>query len=280
MDISILISLVGLVITVASLAYAIYVTRESRREKELVFEVLPPSPLAQVLARKTGYSIKILYEQPGQPPEQLDSVFIQYLRFANVGRVPIRQEDIVEPVLVQIMGCRVLDIAIAAIKREVCQTAIEPLIAHPDVATARLQFKFLDHGDGGLIQIVTDKATVDITMLGAVLEMPGGIREVQTNRSLSNPISSLVAVSVQFATLLAVFVVYVKFLRNFQGIGFNGPSNEVWRNIEIVFLGTLSAMVPPLILVLVQRFRMVAERRLTSALLKPPEWYSKRAIDD
>ena len=282
MDLSTALGLLGLVLAIVSLGYAIFVTRASRREKELVYEVLPPLPLAQVISRETGYSIKILYEQPGQPPEQLDSVFVQYVRFGNIGRVPIMQEDIVDPIKINVDGARVLDIAIASTKRQTAHVSIGAPSEDGEVISAELGFKFLDFGDGGLIQIVTDEPAKKVTMSGAVLVMPSGIRHVELD--VGGRIGVAVVRRWQILTFVLMIIYVTSFSDAFSDFFFRIVPHG-WRSGN---MGLMFALLSELIVIAIPIFALygiyivwekaiaIREARLRNVLLKPPVWYSKR----
>ena len=114
MNLSITIGIIGATLTLMSLLYAVYVTRRSRQEKLLVYDLLEPAPIAYAVSKESGHSIKLIYQKPDKAPESVDSVFIQYLRFINFGRVPIKKDDsaINDPIRIEISGGKVLDISI------------------------------------------------------------------------------------------------------------------------------------------------------------------------
>jgi hypothetical protein len=69
MDINLALGIIGTIVSVVSLVYAIYVTKQSKKEKELLFEILDPMPLVDTIPKDNRHSIKIIYERPNQPSE-------------------------------------------------------------------------------------------------------------------------------------------------------------------------------------------------------------------
>src|SRR5437762_3546893 len=94
MDINLTLAVIGVIVTLASLVYAIYVTKQSRREKILAYELLAPVPVADAISEHGGFSLKVVYERDDKSSVSIDGAFIQYLRFTNFGRVPITKEDL------------------------------------------------------------------------------------------------------------------------------------------------------------------------------------------
>ena len=107
-----IIGIVGGVIGVLGIIYTIYYGRRSQREKFLMYEISPPIALAQAFSPEDDYKLSVLFQRKGEPEEKIESVFTTFLKFANLGKEPIRGTDIApaNPLRVNIEGTRTLDI--------------------------------------------------------------------------------------------------------------------------------------------------------------------------
>lgn len=122
MDINLFLGISGLIISVISLIYAIYVKRISKRDKELVYETMLPAPVAEVIKGESGYSLKVIYERPDASPLYIEHAAVQYVRFTNFGTIPITRNDIpdVDPLRIELIGGQILDITLVSVTRDVC----------------------------------------------------------------------------------------------------------------------------------------------------------------
>jgi len=285
MDLGITLGILGTLLTLISLIYAVYVTKRSKREKALVFDVLPPAPIADVLSKESSYSVRILYEKPNSSPKTVQSVFVQYLRFMNYGQVSIRREDSAknDPICVEIIAGNVLDVSVASVTRDVCGIALGEIEFDQSESTAvidiqdakvdylgervtvAINFDFLDYLDGGLIQIITENPTSQALLKGTVIGMPEGImKKEQTKNSITWPDPGcVIPLIIEIATLIAVPFIY-KYLTG------------GWKGIWLLLL-PVAALVLPLALTLPVVFTL-ADRDVMRfpEHLRPPTWYQWR----
>ncbi|MEH1934822.1 MAG: hypothetical protein V7L14_14250 [Nostoc sp.] len=267
MDINLALAIIGIVVSVVSFIYAIYVTNQSKKEKELMFDVIDPMPLVDTIPKDNRHSIKIIYERPNQPSESVDSIFLQFLPFTNFGRVPIRKEDSAsyDPLRIEVQGGRVLDVALASVTREVSRITLNEIKQVDDKTIAVIDFDFLDYMDGGLIQVVSDSADVEVTLKGTIVGMPTGIKKVEPEKNsiIFPELGCVIPLIIQVGVLVAVPFIYRYITGN-------------WRNVWLLLLPILALILPialimPVILALLNRKTIQFPKRLS-----PPSWYNKR----
>lgn len=267
MDLGLTLGIIGTALTLISLIYAVYITRRSKREKELVYDVLEPAPIADAISKQSGYSIKIIYEKPNKLSETVESVFVQYLRFTNFGRVPIKRGDsaVNDPIRVEVKGSRVLDIAVASVTREVCDITLGDARHEDGRTVANINFDFLDYLDGGLIQIVTDSPDPTASLHGTVIGMPEGIRKGEKEKTsiIFPDAGCVIPLLIQVATLIAVPFLY-RYL--------TGSWDKAWLLLlPIAALILPVTLTMPVVIALLNR-----SARKFPKLLGPPSWYQWR----
>lgn len=179
MDINIIVGIAGFILTASSLLYAVYITKKSKREKSLVYEVMHPAPIATVIKSQSAYSLKVVYEKPNEAPVYIEHALVQYVRFTNFGRLPINKNDLaqMDPLRIEISGGKVLDISVIGVTRDICQIAVGTVKSDNTSTTATISFEFLDYLDGGLFQILSDNAKLQTSLKGTVVGMPEGIKK-------------------------------------------------------------------------------------------------------
>ncbi len=263
MDCNIVLGIVGVILGVVSLIYAVYVTRKTKREKQLAYEVLSPVPIADVVSKESGYSLKIVYERPGEDPKTIDSATLQYLRFTNLGRAPIRKDDLIQddPLRVVVKGGNVLDISIASVTRAVCGISLANLQQEINEAYAAIDLAFLDYQDGALVQILTDSIESAASFEGTIVGMPEGI--LQTKKVDGSDISGQGCIIPAFLQILAIAAVPFLY-RKWSG---------TWHNALLLFL-PVGALVLPLAITFLGTFLISPLRTIRfPEPLTAPIWY-------
>src|SRR6266571_502689 len=256
----------GIVLSVASIGYAVYVTRKSKREKRLAYELLPPLPIATVLSKESGYSLKVFYERPGQSPRPVQQAI---LRFTSFGQEPIRSVDNAheDPIRVEITGGAVLDAAVVAVTRPVCGVRIGDVVASGGVSTAIVSFDFLDHLDGAIVQVITDSQETGLSLRGTVIGMPGGIRkarETEDGQEVSGW-GCIIPLLVQVAALGAVPLLYHRLTGTWQHVWYLLLPVAALAIPLLLFLTTLMVLTPR------AEFRFPVR-------LSPPDWYTRHLM--
>ena len=181
MDILGIIGMVGGVIGVVGIVYTIYYGRRSQRKKLLVYEISRPIALAQAFSPEDDYKLSVLFQRKGSTEEKIESVFTTFLKFANLGKEPIRGSDIApaSPAKVSIKDTRTLDIQVAGITRKVNNVYLKNQVIKDEQASADVHFDFLDYQDGALIKILSVGNKGNISLTGDIIGMPEGINNVE-----------------------------------------------------------------------------------------------------
>lgn len=209
------------------LAYTIYYGRKGLKSKLLVYENSISIPLAQAFSPEDDYQLSVLFQRRGSTEEKIKSVYTTFLKFANLGKEPIRGADIApaNPVKVKIQGTRTLDIQIAGITRKVNNVSIINQVIGENEASAELYFDFLDYKDGALVKILTAGDEGQISLSGDIIGMPEGIKNVEEtsdNRS-EGSISGWSAIAVFIAALALTASIHYSVTGS-------------WKNVWLVFI--------------------------------------------
>jgi hypothetical protein len=262
--IGILLAVVGLVLTIVGLV----LTKRSRREKKLVYEVMSPVPVADVLQGKSAYSVRVVYEQPNAAPSYVDHAFTQFLRFTNFGRVPITKPDLAvgDSLRIEITGGNVLAATLVSETRNACKIVLHPLETdvNEDVTTIHLEFDFLDYLDGGIIQILTGSEHFRTSLLGTVIGMPDGITKIEIPERTELP---------QWGCALVIVSFLVAFGASFWA--FKYITGE-WVHSWVMLLPLASLMVPLGCLILLTYLLEPRKKFEFPEPLFPPQWYTMR----
>ncbi|MFN5514280.1 MAG: hypothetical protein ACK5CA_05910 [Cyanobacteriota bacterium] len=265
MDINLALGILGVLLSVVSIAYAIYVAIKSKREKMLLYDIASPAAIADIAPKESNHSIKIIYEKPGCPSETVDGVFVRFVRFTNFGRMPIRKEDLAysDPLRIEVTGGKILDMSLVSVVREVSRIKLGPVSELGNSSVAPIDFDFLDHMDGGLIQIVSDSLNTTVAMRGTVVEMPRGIKmgvPSYYSISIEGPAAALL-----FVTWLALLVATPFVFWVVMGS---------WANVWLMFVPIISLAFPLIVLVSVGALLGVSRRSAKfPSQLTLPRWY-------
>lgn len=270
MDINLIIGIIGLVLSVVGLAYAVYEKRRSKREKSLVYEVMPPVSAAEVIKGQGAYSLEVVYKCPGEEPVYIQNAMIQYVRFTNFGKIPITKDDIAkaDPLRLEIKttGGTVLNVSLVSVTRDVCQIVIGQPKQEDSITSVTLEFDFLDYMDGGLIQILSDTEEIETVLRGTIVGMPGGIRktEVVAGPSEISGRGCAIGIAVQVLALVAVPLIY-RFVTG-------SWDSEWWLALPV-----LALIMPSLVFFLISLVILEprTEFKFPERLLPPP-WYHLR----
>lgn len=280
MNISLWIGIIGTVLTFVSLIYAVYAARSSRREKRLVYELLEPVPIFEPLTGESRFHILIEFAgepEKSEPPKELKAgLYAHYVRFANVGREPIRRVDNVEsdPLRLEIFEAEVLDVSLVQSTRDVCAISLGEFELKAGGRTSRrIVFDFMDQTDGALLQVFTNNPEASIIIRGTIVGMPGGLtivnsieKEINQERVKKGCLGVII---LQVVAILAVPAIF----RSYMGS---------WKNWWVLLLPVVALMIPFMALILgslmaaLQHVRHRGYPIGMSWSLKPPDWYAKR----
>jgi hypothetical protein len=264
MDINLLIGIVGLVLSVGSLIYAVYVRNVSNLEKKLTYEVIPPVSVAEVIKGSGNYSLRVVYERPDNKPLYIENAYMQLLRFANFGKIPITKGDLAktDKLRIEIQEGSVLDISLSSVTRSACHIKLGKPTKVGNTVVAEIDFEFLDFLDGGLIQILSDTDRLKTTLRGTVVGMSEGIREKTIG---SEPVEvpnwgCAIGVLIEIGALALVPFIYQRIIGS-------------WNNIWVLAL-PIAALVGPFMLfyLIMTVFSLRDKSRFPKRLLAP-QWY-------
>src|SRR5574341_882794 len=240
MDINLILGIVGVALSIVSFLYAIHVTRTSKREKSLVYEVLEVVPIAQIISGQGAYSLQLLYNRPGNEPLRIEHAFVQYIRLTNFGRVAIRKEDLAstDPLRIEISPSKgqVLDISLSGVTRETCNVSVGKPEINDSIVVAKIDFEFLDYLDGCLIQVLSDTPRIETRLLGTIVGMPEGIM-VSPDTSDGTPVPAwgcVVFAVLELLSIAATAYLYRLIIGN-------------WNSIWVLFLPAIPLFVPAII---------------------------------
>lgn len=236
------IGLVGGLASIAALLIVIRYAFQYRRAKYLVYEVSKPVPLAMAASPEDTYKLSVTFQREGEPEERLESVFVRFLRFANVGREPVRRADIApaNPLRVEVQRVRTLDIGLVATSRPVNAVAVSNQSVSESTSSANVSFDFLDSQDGAVIRVLTVGGTGTLRLCGDIIGMPHGIKDVDEVRSRG----WLNRLGCALGTLLVLSSFVLSFVAFYWVTG-------AWTNVWLLFLPFVSLIIPAFIIVIV-----------------------------
>jgi len=260
------VGLVGGVASVAGLLYAIYYARRNRRVKLLTYDTTSSVPLATAQSPEDDYSLAVLFQRKDGPEERIGSVHVQFLRFANIGREPIRRADIApsSPLRICVDGSRVLDIALSASSRPVTKAEVTNVKLATEHSEADIIFDFLDYQDGGVVKILTEGGSAKARLSGDIIGMPEGINRTDEIRSLGllNKLGCALGGVLQLTALvLAVFA--------FRWI------TGSWQHFWILALPFVALFFPGIIIAIIASTIWPSEEVPLPASLVLPKWFRR-----
>jgi len=260
------IALVGGLASMAGLVYAIYYARQNRKVKQLVFDPSPAVSLARVLSPEENYSISLTFVQKGEPEQKIESVYVSFLRFANLGKEPIRREDIAPAnrLRLEVEGAKTLDIAVSGVSREVCNIELDNISRGDQMLSADVLFDFLDHNDGAVLKLLTENRPKGFKLCGDIIGMPDGIRRSDQVRSLS--VVNTIGVILAILLYIAAFVLTPFTFRWITGS---------WTHVWILLLPFVALLVPGIVVAIVALTIWPSENlRLPKGLILPT-WFDR-----
>lgn len=174
--ITIALSVLGAIASIVGI-YGVYWALTTERKKLFAYEISRGLAVASASRIGGDYELSVHFKPAGGAEEKVEGAVLQYLRFANLGREAIYERDNApgNPLKVAVSGARVLDIAIADVKRPVNRIELAPPKLSESGGSAKISFDYLDHGDGALIRVLTAGEAESIEIKGDVIGMPKGI---------------------------------------------------------------------------------------------------------
>jgi len=250
--------------SIGGFAYVFYYARKSKKIKYLVYETTSPVPLATAYSPEDEYKLAVTYQRKGRQEERFESIYTRFLRFANLGRESIRRDDIthVNPIKLKVDGVRTLDIALAAVTRKVNNIEITNQSLPGNSASADLTFDYLDYNDGGLIKILTVTGGGTVNLIGDVIGMPDGIKNIDEARS-EGWLGKIGA----FLAALFIFSSFAISIASYYWI------TGSWQNVWLLALPFVALIIPLIIVALVAATIWPSGRPSFPSSLNPPSWF-------
>lgn len=256
--------LVAALASIGGFIYAIVYARKSRRIKLLAYQTSNPVALATAFSPEDDYKLAVTYQRKGFRKERLESVFTRFLRFVNLGREPLRREDIthLNPIRIKIEGVRTLDIALAGVTRGVNNVAINNQSLSENSASADITFDYLDYKDGALIKILTVSDEGTAMLSGDIIGMPDGIKNIDEVSSRS----TLSKIGPWLATLFVLSSLTVSVFSFYRVTG-------SWDNVWLLGLPLVALIIPLIIVAVVGSTIWPSGRPSFPKSLSLPDWY-------
>lgn len=154
------------VIGVAGTVYTVYSGRRNQRKKLLVYEISDPIALAQAYSPEDDYKLSVLFERKGSTAEKIESVFTTFLKFANLGKEPIRGNDIAQSNPIKVNN-----------------VSLKNQVMGDEKTSVDVDFEFLDYQDGALIKILSVGDEGEISLAGDIIGMTEGIKNIDEIKS-------------------------------------------------------------------------------------------------
>jgi hypothetical protein len=260
------IGLIGGLASIAGLLYAIYYARKNRREKLLVYDTSWSVPLATAQSPEDDYTLSVSFQRKGHEEERISSVHVQFLRFANIGKEPIRRTDIApaNPLRINVDKGRALDISLSGTSRSVTKVEVSYIELGVERSHADVTFDFLDFEDGGVIKVLTKGGKAKLTLKGDIIGMPDGIRKSDDVRSLGfiNKIGCALGGMFQLSALVLAVFAY----RWITGS---------WAHIWILILPFVALFLPAIIIAIIAATIWPGSDVSLPATLGLPRWFRR-----
>lgn len=169
---------VGGIASIVGLILLLWYARKSSSGKQIFYGVSENVPLASAFSTNVN-RFTVLYGPKGEQ-EEIQSAYLTEFRFANFGRDSIRADDLVprNPVKLLVDGCKVLDISMSGVAREVNGIRLRNMEIEEGKASVELLWDFLDHKDGARLRILSDGRPRNLEMVGDIVGMPQGIQNI------------------------------------------------------------------------------------------------------
>jgi len=244
-----------------------------RQKKILICQVLNSIAIASIIPETTQHRITILYEREGYEPVNIQGAYVRFIRIANIGRIPVRRDDIApaDPLRIQVINGRVLDFAIEGVSRNTINLVLEPVVEKDKMSIAAITFDFLDYMDGALLRVVTDNPTFQVSVEGTVIGMPEGIK-YHDDYSFKGGCLAI------FATMIYLGVAWIYLIFYSPRISTTQPQTVQEHSYQsLIFLILFVFVGPALIMGCIMKFGS-GPRWNNDMLL--PRWFARRRFEN
>jgi len=251
------------IIGVSSFIYAIYSNIKNRRMKLLAYEASDSTALAKAYSPEEGYKLSILYQVTGHPEEKIASVNVRFLRFANLGKEPIRSADVAEnnPFRLSIKGVRALDIALISTNKTGNNIHLDCPVFSDDEAHVEIKFDYLDYQDGAVIRVLTVGNKGEMELLGDIIGMPLGIQKTDD----LSPANLMGTIGGVLSAALVALLLFLSSLLFYKVVG-------SWRNAWLLLMPFVALIIGGVLIALISNVWPNPKRRYPKALMFP-HWF-------
>ncbi|MBZ5612832.1 MAG: hypothetical protein LAO23_02395 [Acidobacteriia bacterium] len=173
---------VGPLIGLIGISLALYFHAQSVQDRKPLYYVGQRATIVDS-AVAIPSPLQVLYQ--GHPIGNTNVVEL-VLYFWNGGKLPIRKEDVLEPVAIQLASGEILESRALHISRSVTEFEIHP-VSESSRNVLPVSFAILEHDDGAAIQIIyAGKSDTAIAVNGTIVGA-GNPRFFSEGRQLRNP---------------------------------------------------------------------------------------------
>jgi hypothetical protein len=185
--------------TVVSLILAYYWHGQSIQERAPTYHVSPTRARIVDTSVPAPPQLQVLYKGKGLNA----NVSAAIVYFWNDGKLPIKSEDVLEPVKIELEpGCEILDSRVLKVSRPLTSLN-KGEVSDGAKNVLPLSFRILEHNDGAVLQIIySGKPEARLTVTGAVIGS-GTPKEVFSQQSRPTDIRQRPK---RFVALLALFI--------------------------------------------------------------------------
>jgi hypothetical protein len=221
MDLNFALTILGLLGTAVGLGMAWYAVRRDKRRRLLAYSVSEPLQLASVLPDQASHRITILYERESGTPVNIKGAYVYFVQIANLGLDPIRDADLLadDQLRIEVSGTELLDVALASTTRKVLSVSLGDFHASTaGTAVVPVGFTFLDSGDGISIRLLVENRATAVSLLGTVVGLPDGPREVSFQNSFyeGRLYASCLGVPVMMCTMFGGYYLMGDYVLRFE----------------------------------------------------------------
>jgi len=203
---------ISLVVGLTGLSLGIYYHSQAVKVREPLYYVGNRATIVDGSV-STPSPIKVLYN--GKPVGESESVIATTVYFWNTGKQPIKPDDLLEPISIQLGGSsEILETRLLRVTRDVTEFASSNKQENSESAkhVVPISFRILEQNDGGAIQIIyAGKADAPITVAGTIVEA-GSPKQFETYKAIAEhppnarKIFSVVAVSMGLSLLVGALL--------------------------------------------------------------------------
>jgi hypothetical protein len=218
--------------TLISIPLTIYLYFQTLQERAPAYYVSPERTRIIDTTVPAPTELQVLYK--GKDLRANVSALIVY--FWNDGKAPIKAEDVLEPLRIEIdQACEILDVRLLKVSRPLTR------FAKGDVSETRknslpISFSILEHGDGAAIQIIyTGNPDAGVKMLGVVVGA-GQVRAIASARR--QKVSNTAVHKIAYYAL--IFVIAATIALAAYRLAKRRGRNQGWEMRDLIYVAVIA----------------------------------------